>query len=125
MVTGYDVPARVDVLDNDGIIPENPAGVQAYGALMVIPRAEIRQTSFDFALVPETIQTAGANTWVYQLRVQKQAGTINIPLALRIRLPGGAHVVSSNPSGSIQDGIWLADLTLRTDLEIQLMWQMP
>jgi hypothetical protein len=125
LVTGYDVPARVDVLDNNGIVPENPAGVQAYGTLVVIPRSEQRQTSFDFALVPDAIQTAGANTWVYQLRIQKQAGTINIPLALRIHLPKGAQVVSSNPSGMFRDGTWQADLALRTDLEIFLMWQMP
>jgi hypothetical protein len=82
-------------------------------------------TRFDFALKPEVIKVSNDNTWKYQLRFQKQAGTINIPLALRIQLPDDAHIVSSNPSGTIQDDFWLADLTLRTDLEIHLEWKMP
>ncbi|MBC8332258.1 MAG: hypothetical protein H8E28_09785 [Anaerolineae bacterium] len=118
------VPAQVDVLNNDGVVDENPPGLRAYGSMVVIPSAEERQTMFTFAL-PQNVVQKQAEAWVYQLHIQKQPGTIANPVAIDVRLPEGARLISTEPDGIFQNGTWHADLTLRTDIDIKLVFRIP
>lgn len=120
------VPPRVDILDNEGIVDENPPGLRGYGTMIVIPLNEERQTGFEFALPAEIILTESSpGTWTYRLYIQKQAGTRAIPLTLQINLPSGVQFVSASLPGNFQDDVWQADLTLRTDIEITLNFTLP
>jgi len=125
MVTGKAVPRRVDVLDNNGTVFENPEGLQAYGTMLVVPLAGELVTHFEFALPPDVVSPGNEGSWTYHLLVQKQAGTIGVPLSLQVHLPQGAQIRHSFPDGIFQDGVWQAEVALRTDLEISLTWQMP
>ena len=120
------VPARVDILDNQGIVDENPAGLQGYGTMLVVPLAEGRTTRFVFDLPAQIVLQSSPNgEWSYQLRVQKQAGTLAVPLVLRVRLPEGTEIVGAPSEGAYQDGLWQADLLLWTDLDITLIFRLP
>ena len=125
MLAGRAVPRRVDILDNTGVVEENPEGIQTYGTLLVVPQSEERQTRFDFELPPGVVTAEAEGTWRYQLYVRKQAGTLKVPLMLQVRLPKGAEILSAVPEGVFQDGVWQADVTLRTDIEFTLIWRVP
>jgi hypothetical protein len=125
MHLGDPVPARVDVLDNDGAIDQKPLGLNAFGTMVVVPRGEQRVTQFQFALPSEVLSEIEPGVWEYQLVVQKQPGTLAVPLHLQIKLPPRAELISANPSGEQDENTWRAVLNLRTDLELVLRFQMP
>jgi len=120
-----DLPARVDVLDNKGIVIENPKGLQAYGTMVVVPLTEERHTSFDFALPGTVLIQNKDDTWTYHLHVQKQAGTSAVPFMLSVNLPDGARIINAEPQGVVQGNHWQADLKILTDLDISLTWKSP
>ncbi|MBT3389055.1 MAG: hypothetical protein HN413_01445 [Chloroflexi bacterium] len=120
------VPARVDMLDNQGIVAENPPGLQGYGTMLVVPQGEDRTTRFEFGLPAEIVLRQSTDViWQYQLRVQKQAGTLAVPLHLQVLLPEGAEVVSTQPEGIVQNGRWQADIPLWTDIDIIVEFSVP
>jgi len=126
LLRGEDVPARVDILDNSGMVAENPAGLQAFGTMTVVPRGAELRTGFEFELPQRVLFFDEAtNTWNYRLKIQKQAGAAGIPVRLQVHLPPTANLVQAHPPGEYQDGIWLLDLSLKTDVEILVRWQMP
>lgn len=120
MILGEDVPARVDVLEEE--IP----GVQGFGTLLVVPGGEAQDTSFQFSL-PASVLSAGsaAGEYVYQLRVQKQPGTLAHGLTVRIHLPGRAMLQSGPPGAVLQDNHLLIETDLRTDLEFSIAFTVP
>ena len=120
MLLGQDVPARVDELEEE--IP----GVTGFGTLLVVPGGQSMNTSFSFTLPPTVIvNNAVVDQRTYWLKVQKQPGTIAIPITIRIHLPNGA-VVKSVPAGALVQGNQLLISTdLRTDVEIELVFSLP
>jgi hypothetical protein len=85
-----DIPARVDDLGSEDI-----PGAQVFGTLLLVRQRETVETTFDFSLPVSVLRTTG-DGWVYSLTVQKQPGTLAVPLTLRIRLPQGAKLISSS-----------------------------
>ena len=85
MISKQDIPAHVDNLD------EGIDGVQTFGTLQVVPGSESMTTNFRFAL-PAGIITIqpGSNRSIYHLKVQKQPGTLAVPITIRVHLPGNA-----------------------------------
>ena len=63
--------------------------------------------------------------WLYHLKVQKQPGTLAVPITIRIHLPAHALVIQA-PAGAVVDG---TDITLQTDLrfdlEIEVLYRVP
>ena len=126
LLSGEGVPARVDVLDNQGLLDENPPGLQAYGTMLVVPLGESRQTRFVFALPEEVLLQGGdGQSLTYALRVKKQPGTLANPLTLTIQLPAGARLIAVDPAGELQDGVWRMETHLRTDVDIRLTFSIP
>ena len=123
MILGEDVPARVDMLDlyNGGV-----NNTQAFGTLLVVPGGTSLETSFQFLLPSNVItSTNSSSIKVYQLRAQKQPGTLNIPLEIRVRLPAGAKILDTNPEAKIGvDGLHF-DTALWKDVVIKIVFQMP
>ncbi len=112
------VPPRVDSLDDEEI-----DGVQGFGTLLVVPGGQTLHTSFRFGL-PAGVVTPGPapGELTYQLKVQKQPGTLSIPLTLRVHLPAGAQVVSSS-GGALQQGTnLLYNLHLTEDINVELVF---
>lgn len=118
MILGKDVPARVDILEDD------LDGLQGFGTLMVVPGGTSRNTSFDFALSPDVlIQLPDTNAFVYRLQVKKQPGTLAPPFTLRIHLPSHATVVSVPAGAIVQNGDVLIETSLQTDLLIEISFK--
>ncbi len=110
-----DVPARVDLLD------DHIENVTGFGTLLVVPTQGSLATSFDFRL-PAPILQPGAQTGdlVYELKIQKQAGTVAVPVTVRVHLPHGSRIQSASRD-FVQDGDnLLFDLNLRTDIHLRI-----
>lgn len=111
-----EIPALTDILD------EGIQGVQVYGTLLVVPTAQSLETGFTYSL-PTSVVTINPQkaSWTYRLKVQKQPGTLAVPLTIHLSLPLGMTVL--NPPNDLQetsDG-WTYSTNLQTDgtLEIE------
>jgi len=118
MIVKQDVPARVDILD------EGIKDVQAFGTLQVIPGGESLAASFRFAL-PGTVVRSGDDQSIYHLLVQKQPGTLSVPLTIRVHLPNNASVTTAPAEAVVQDQSILYQTDLRTDLVFEIVFYIP
>jgi len=120
MVRGQAVPARVDKLD------EELPGVQAFGTLLVVPGGKSWSTSFKFAL-PGALPTSqdASGGYIYHLKVQKQPGTLAIPITIRIHLPNGASLKSTSTDATVQGKDLLVEMDLRTDIDLEVIFSLP
>jgi hypothetical protein len=120
LLLGRGVPARVDELE------EELPGVRGFGTLLVVPGGESWNTRFRFALPTSVIEQAGgAGGWRYRLKVQKQPGTLAIPLTLRVHLPARATLVSTSMDAVRQGQDLLVQTDLRTDVELEVAFTLP
>jgi hypothetical protein len=117
MLLGQGVPARVDELE------EELPGVQGFGTLLVVPGGRSLSTSFKFAL-PGTVLSAedASGQHIYHLEVQKQPGTQAIPITIRIHLPNRAQLKSTSMKALRQAQHLLIEADLRTDLELEVVF---
>ncbi|HSB00614.1 MAG TPA: DUF4012 domain-containing protein, partial [Anaerolineales bacterium] len=120
MILKKSPPAQVDVLD------EEIDGVQGFGTLQVVPASDSLTTHFQFLLPPDVVQAGpAAGQWLYHLKVQKQPGTLAVPITIRIQLPGNATLIQG-PAGAVAEGSGiLLQTDLRTDLEIEVLYRTP
>jgi hypothetical protein len=120
MLDGVGVPARVDTL-NEGI-----PGIQSYGTLLLVPIGANLETDFLFALPAKVLQASADNkTQTYTLHVQKQPGTLAIPISLCVRLPVGADLVKATAGGKFDAGQWCMSGDLNTDIHVTLAFTVP
>ena len=120
MLDGTSVPARIDMLK------ENIPGVQSYGTLVLVPIGAGMETDFQFALPSKVIQEdANHATLVYALHVQKQPGTLAIPIDICVRFPAGARLVKSSMGAQIDAGQWCMNGDLNTDIHVTLSFTIP
>jgi hypothetical protein len=114
------VRAQVDLLE------EEIEGVTGFGTLLVVPGQESLATSFDFAL-PErvVVSQSGSNLKQYSLKIQKQPGTLAVPVTLRVHLPEAGRLVSVSPQALVQENNLLIETDLRTDLQVELVFEAP
>lgn len=120
MVSQHPVAPQVDVLEDD--IP----GIQGFGGLKLVPGGQTVETDFRFSL-PDTILKSlqGTTSWIYRLRVQKQPGTLAVPIIVKVILPEGA-VIQSKPAGMIAQGnALLLETTLRLDFDLEIQFNVP
>jgi len=121
MFLGRDVPARVDPLNSD-----ETGKVQAFGTLVLVPAGQSVVTNFEFALPANALTVASDSNHVsYRLKVQKQPGTLALPLTIRLRLPAEATLVSA-PEGAVRNGNSLSVVTdLRQDVNMEFIFAIP
>lgn len=120
MLLGRDVPARVDEVD------EELPGVQGFGTLLVVPGGESWTTSFQFALAHSVLSIVEpSGEFRYHLHVQKQPGTLAVPLKIRIHLPGQATLNSMSGGALSQDSNLLLETSLLTDVEFEVTFTLP
>ncbi|MBI5965220.1 MAG: DUF4012 domain-containing protein [Chloroflexi bacterium] len=113
------VPAQVDLLKDDGI-----TAVQAFGALVVIPQKNTIHTSFVFSLPSSVIQQNSASrVWTYRLTVQKQPGTIAIPLTITLRLPDKAELTNSPAGLQREQDKWVFETGLKKDVVFEIIFR--
>jgi len=103
------------------LLSEDIAGVESFGALEVVPTGEALPVQFNFALPPHVLEIQKDQV-AYTLKVQKQPGTLSIPLTVKIHLPNGARALASSPSAVIQGENILYNAQLVTDLEFTVLF---
>lgn len=121
MILNQSVPAQVDTLKDEDIDK-----VRAFGTLQVVPIGESLTTSFRFALPKEILQAGpGAGQSTYHLKVQKQPGTLAVPITIRVHFPNGV-AFQAIPAGAVVQGnnVFL-ETNLRTDLEFEIVFDSP
>jgi hypothetical protein len=62
---------------------------------------------------------------VYHLKIQKQPGTLGVPITIRLHLPNGATIQAIPPGATVQDQNILLQTTLVTDLELEFSFLVP
>jgi len=116
MILGQTVPPQVDILD------EEIEGIRSFGTLKVVPGGESLSTSFRFALPASVISLSDTGQLTYHLKIQKQPGTLGVPITIRIHLPNGATIQAIPSKAVIQDQNILLQTTLTTDLELEFIF---
>jgi hypothetical protein len=120
MLLGRSVPARVDELEEE--IP----GVRGFGTLLVVPGGQSLNTAFRFALPDSVLTRSDASGQMnYHLKVQKQPGTLAIPITIRIHLPERASVQTISLEAIRQGNHLLIETDLRTDVLLELVFELP
>ena len=120
MILQQEVPPQVDVLNEE--IP----GVEGYGLLKVVPGGQSVQTDLRFVLPATVVRPpSGKNGWIYNLRLQKQPGTVAIPFTLTVRLPEGASVQSMPEGATFENGLVTFSVSLRLDQDLEIIFTIP
>jgi hypothetical protein len=97
------------------------AGHNVFATLLLVGQAETLETRFEYALPKSILSTRDGDT-EYALLVQKQPGTEAIPLRVRILLPPGAEVKSSEPEPNLLTSSELTyALTLEQDQSLRIV----
>jgi hypothetical protein len=114
------VPPQVDVLKED------IEGVRGFGTLKVVPGGDSLASSFQFSLPASILEAQTASgEMLYRLKIQKQPGTLGVPVTIRVHLPNGAAVRGS-PAGSIVQGQSVQlETSLTTDIAFELVFTVP
>ena len=112
------IPARSDNLGSEDIL-----GAQVFGMMVLTPTRQSSNTRFEYSL-PAAVLTQKADTkfWSYHLKIQKQPGMLAPPLQLTLRLPAGARIESASIPLIENAGAWTAQLDLRLDLSIEVVF---
>jgi hypothetical protein len=119
MILGQSVPPQVDNLD------EKIEGIRGFGTLKVVPGGESLSTSFRFALPVSVITPSDNGQQTYHLKIQKQPGTLAVPITIRVHLPNGATIQTIPPGAIVQDQNILLQTTLVTNLELEFTFLIP
>jgi hypothetical protein len=62
---------------------------------------------------------------IYHLLVQKQPGTLAVPITIRVHLPNNASVTTAPAGAVVQDQSILYQTDLRTDLVFEIVFHIP
>lgn len=112
------IPAHTDVLD------EKILGTQAFGTLLVVPKGQTLQTSYSYQLPAMVVSSElDGKTFNYSLKIQKQPGTLAVPLTFHLVLPPG--IVITNPPPGLQQvqEEWVLKTNLNEDVVIEIDFQ--
>lgn len=113
------IPAKVDDL-----IDENLPGIRGYGTLFYIPGGQSLETKFKFQIPASVLETNGALV-TYTLHIQKQSGTIALPVTITIHFPTGAELTESSSEGTLAGPVWTLNTNLRQDIELSVTFKKP
>jgi hypothetical protein len=111
----------------NGEIEVAPVGSdkKSWGQLVLLAPQDDLSLDYHYRL-PTGTATYAEDQWVYRLFLQKQAGTLSLPVEVTINLPEGASLLTSQPSPhSHLDSMVNYQLDLQTDLVISLSYSSP
>ena len=80
-----------------------PSGVLTWGQLFLLAPGETAALDFTYDLPAGTVARQADGGWLYRLRLPKQPGTDRQPWQVAVRLPVGAHLLSSTPAVTSED----------------------
>jgi hypothetical protein len=119
LITGQSQTGAAKVL-----APEK--GKEVFSSFFVLPHDEEIETRFVY-LLPESVLERVEGGWRYRLQVQKQAGTVAVPLRVSLALPPGSVVrsveFSGDDAGSETDSL-VFDVVLAQDRFFEIHFQL-
>ncbi len=115
-VNGQLVPARVDTLTDD------LDGFSVFGTYFFVPSGETLSTSFTLESPINIITQNADKSYTYAIKIQKQPGTIAIPVSFRLILPDGATLINSPDRLRQENGILYGEFPLREDVVIEIVF---
>jgi hypothetical protein len=99
------------------------AGKEVYRSFFVVAPGQRREITYEYQL-PATVLLQSRSTTTYRLLVQKQAGTLAVPLQVGVILPIDATILSTSPEASSRDGTKVVFSTdLRIDREFEVVFR--
>ncbi len=99
------------------------AGKNMFGAFFVVPPGETQEEVFLYELPSGVLERQGSIS-TYRLLVQKQPGTLAIPLRVTVNLPPGSEVLSARPAASsVGDGKVEFQTDLRVDRQFEISFR--
>lgn len=112
MYSGTAVTGTLDTIENEN-------GATSFGTLTVVPFGTEKTTRFSYQLSPTVVQNVSGQ-YQYDLFLQKQPGGQGTLLNIKIILPAGATIVSTDTGGSYKDEVWVTQFLLTEDTHLQL-----
>lgn len=109
---------QVDLLSE---YDEDITGVQGFGTLQVVPNSSSLAIIFMFAL-PANVIKASPDEMSYSLKVQKQPGTLAVPISIQARFADNVSIRYISSGGIIQGGNVLYNTDLLNDLEVEIIF---
>jgi hypothetical protein len=101
--------------------PESGKGV--YGVFFVVAPGERREMVFEYQQ-PSSVVVVGEQSETYRLLVQKQPGTLAVPLRVEVQLPSGSSVPATTPeASSLANGEVVFETDLRQDREFEVTFR--
>jgi hypothetical protein len=120
MILKQEKQGQVDILE------EEIDGVQAFGTLQVLLGGQSLPMSFQFALPADILKVeADSGRMTYHLKVQKQPGTLAVPISIRVHLPKGALVEMDTAGSIVENDSILYQTDLRKDIEFEVVFSLP
>jgi hypothetical protein len=99
------------------------AGKAVYKSFFVVAPRDQRGITYEYQL-PATVLLQSGSTTTYRLLVQKQAGTLAVPLQVEVKLPIDATILSASPGPSSGDDTKVVFSTdLRVDREFEVVFR--
>ncbi|MBM3124028.1 MAG: DUF4012 domain-containing protein [Chloroflexi bacterium] len=113
-------PSQVDFLEED------IEGVQAFGTLQVVQGGESLSMNFRYALPADMVGSDPVTGYqVYRLKVQKQPGTVAIPLTIQIRFPKNSKIEASPAGAEVKGYNVQYQAKLSEDLNLEFVFVVP
>jgi len=110
-------PSRAEVT-----VGPSERGRNVFATLLLLRPASVLETRFEYTLPGSTVRSQGGKS-EYVLTCQKQPGTRAVPLRVRLLLPPGATVQTTEPDLSQMSGSVLEYAsTLEVDRTLRVTW---
>ena len=108
--------------DDGGPTVEPPEGGKAvFSQFFVVAPGQQQEINFQYDLPFETLQEEGSGR--YQLLIQKQPGTLAVPVHLAVTLPTSARLIAAQPQPTrVQANVVEFETVLSTDRRFVLVW---
>lgn len=110
---------RVD--DGRPTVEPPEGGKDVFSQFFVAAPGQQQEINFQYDLPFETLQEEGGGR--YQLLIQKQPGTLAVPVHLAVTLPTSARLIAAQPQPTrVQANVVEFDTILSTDRRFELVW---
>lgn len=112
MFSGSAVTGTLDTVDNEN-------GSTSFGTLTVVPFGTEKTTRFSYQLPPSVVQNVDGK-YQYELLLQKQPGVQEVLTDVKITLPQGATLTSTDSGGGYSNSVWSTRIQLNEDTRLHI-----
>lgn len=113
---------KVESEDSRPTVEPPEGGKAVFSQFFVVAPGQRQEISFQYDLPFETHHEEGGGR--YQLLIQKQPGTLAVPVHLAVTLPASARLIAAQPQPTrVLDSVVEFETVLSTDQRFELVWR--